>query len=95
MCAEKQINDPTKPALYSSDVEEVAIESGSISKQRLTAIFIRRNTRNAIINDTFYKKGDYVSGRKIISIESGRVILKNSQGTTQLNLISPIKKLKN
>lgn len=88
------INDPTRPFLTPIKSLKKAPRKTN-AKQQLTAIFNKQGTRQAIINDKLYKIGDYFLGKKIVAIKSNSVLLRNSQGTSRLTLVKPIKKIKN
>ncbi len=86
------ITDPTRPMASS----ENSVKNKKInikSKQVLSAIFIKQGIKQAIINNQFYKQGDYYRGKKIISIQKNKVVLKNNLKISELLLIKPIKKL--
>ncbi len=96
--AVKHLDDPTKPLVRFNNLTK-STKSSVIKKTKkkksLTATFIKRGKRQAIIDDKLFELGDIYSGRKIISIHSDRVILRSSKGTSQLKLINQIKTLKN
>jgi len=89
----KAIKDPTKPKLQNVTSTKKST-SNKNNKQLLTAIFLKKGNYQAIINDKLYRRGDFFGNKKIISIKSNKVVLKNEQGTSQLTLISPFKKQK-
>lgn len=89
---EQRLNDPTRPKINISNLEQQEVVVNPNSSQRLTAIFMKKNIKNVIINNAFYKEGDLVGDKKIIAIKSNRVILKNSRGISQLHLTQPIRK---
>jgi len=89
----ERIADPTRPA-YLPSGKGKAGKTKHKKKRLLTAIFLKQGNRRAIINDRLYRTGDVFSGKKIISINENKVLLKNSNGISQLTLIKPIKKVK-
>jgi len=91
-------NDPTKPLIKINTKMDKTFNktSKNINKKKsnpLSAIFIRQGHHQAIINNHLYQSGDTVLGKKIISINSNSVLLKNAQGISRLTLIKPIKKI--
>ena len=94
-CDGKQIvKDPTRPGVVLIKTTQTATKKTEKRKRLLSAIFIKQGKRQAIIDDKLYQQGDYFSGKKIIAIESNKVVLQNTSGVSHLTLINPIKKRK-
>ncbi len=87
------IADPTRPAFLPKTTGK-ASKNKTPKKRLLTAIFMTQGNRRAIINDTLYKLGDVFAGKKIVSIQENKVLLKGPTGLSQLTLNKPIKKVK-
>lgn len=87
------LSDPTRPSFTPA----IIIEKNTSMEQKqqlLTAIFIKKGLKQAIINNKLYKTGDYFDNKKIIAIRTNQVVLQNSKGVTRLSLINPFKKIK-
>ncbi len=91
------VKDPTKPVFHSTPSEQSSAKKVK-RKQQLTAIFLKKANKQAIINERLYNEGDYVGDyvgdKKLIKINATSVILQNSEGVSRLTLITSIKKLK-
>lgn len=87
------VKDPTKPIFHSTTNQQTSTKKVN-RKQQLTAIFLKKTNKQAIINEKLYNEGDYVGDKKLIKINSNSVILKNSEGVSRLTLVTSIKKLK-
>ena len=87
--ASSKNTDPTRP-----DTATSSQGSGKrkIRKAKLSAIFVRNDSRQAIINGKLYRVGDFFQGQKVKSIHPTRVALIGAQGTYYLTLIDKIKK---
>jgi len=92
--AKEIVKDPTRPGISLVKTGTSALKKTVKPKQRLSAIFIKRGKRQAIIDDKLYQKGDYFSGKRIIAIKSNKVVLQNTSGISHLTLTNPIKKQK-
>lgn len=85
------ISDPTRPPSTAiSDLKDK--KHHEKNQDALTAIFIKKGIKQAIINNHLYKKGDYYKGKIIISIQKNKVVLKSDVKRSELFLIKPIKK---
>jgi len=85
------LNDPTKPIHFSSGSKETKKVS---TEYQLTGIFFKQGKYEAVINNSLYRKGDYVGNNKIVSIDSNSVVITGETGTKKLSLLTPLKKLK-
>jgi hypothetical protein len=87
------VKDPTKP-MFKTKQQGQSKNSTIIRKQQLTAIFIKKDKKQAIINDKLYRVGDYVGDKKLVAIDQSSVLLKSSSGVNRLVLVTSFKKLK-
>jgi len=92
--ARTAVNDPTKPLFNTIQYKSKINKKSSKKKQLLNAIFIKPGNNQVLINDKIYNQGDFVYGKKIVTITANSVLLKNSTGFTKLILIKTIKKSK-
>ena len=84
--------DPTRPLLPTAKSATTNNQPGRKVAQPLTAIFIRGDTRSAIIEGKSYRVGDYYRGNRVTKIYKNKVLLRSNEGSFQLTLISKIKK---
>jgi len=86
-----KIIDPTKPP--AGELSNIKNKKNiTQNKQVLSAIFIKNNIKQAIIDSRLYKEGDNYNEKKIISIQKNKVVLESNSKTSELLLIKPIKK---
>ena len=71
----KVLNDPTKPLNYKAPTKQ---KKARIKRAlpRLQSILFTGDSKQAIMNDRLYKKGEKVKGYTVVSIEKESVILK-------------------
>lgn len=84
--------DPTQPISDHSVKATAKKIVSSRVQQPLTAIFTKKNGRQAVIEGRIYKVGEYYAGNKIIKIYQDSVLLNSSNGNFHLTLIPNIKK---
>ena len=85
------ISDPTRP-FVKVNKQTVKTKLKITKKQQLNAIFIKSGSKQAIINNKLYNKGDYFGGKKITAIRANSVELTGANEIVRLTLIDPIKK---
>ena len=90
-----QLDDPTRPADYSSaissDPMEKETKKGNVLK--LSAIFIYPSFSHAIINGLSVQQGDLIfSGIKILDIQASSVTVLVDGQTQELHLSTQIKR---
>ncbi len=87
-----QAKDPTRPLMSGVGKTIQKTNNKTVSKQPLTAIFIRNKQTVAMIEGKLYSKGDYYRGSRILKIHKDKVLLRSIDGSFQLTLIPKIKK---
>ena len=91
ICAISEEIDPTRPAdfVLSPELLDEAFESTKGSQQlTLTAIFISKDRKIAVINNTLVKEGETINDQEVLAINNNTVSLKKNGTTTELKLLN-------
>lgn len=78
--AEELLHDPTRPFVHNESEEREAVELV------LQAVFLRGDSRQAVVNGQLLKVGDWVESMRIKSIYRNRVLLVKDQEVRELEL---------
>ncbi|RJG49972.1 MSHA biogenesis protein MshK [Motilimonas pumila] len=79
---ESELQDPTAP----KNQTKVVTTKKSVGLPNLQSIVISQNKRAALINNRQYRVGQYVSGYKVIKIDSNQVWLEKDGKTVRLSV---------
>lgn len=91
-----KLDDPTRPANYSSTIQSELVEENVTTSEvlKLSAIFISTSFKHAIINGMSVQQGDIVfSDVEILDIQETSVTVLVDGQTQELLLSSPIKRI--
>jgi hypothetical protein len=79
-----ELRDPTKPEGFATTTE--------VNTFTLTATFVSKDNKLAVINGRIMHVGDFLSDVQVISIEENKVVLDGPDGKINLNLLGiPVK----
>ena len=89
--ADAALRDPTRPPLR-PDAPAADRKVDSRAPLDLSAVFVAKGKRAAIVNAERVGVGDVIQGARIVAIERGRVVLVREGARIELELVDDVKR---